>query len=422
MKKEKNDLSRAVAAKKKADKKADIAEEQKKSKALDESIKAQEQATKDIEASTEKMLGKIGNIVHSDVVISQDEDLNKVVRTWGTKSTIVADGTAMGKLRHHEIMQCLNILEMERGSRVAGHRGYYLKGLGVMLNQALINYGLNKLYRDEYTQVQPPYFMKKSIMEQTCQLSDFSENLYQVEGTDDNEPLYLIATSEQPISAMHYQEWIEPSDLPKRYAGVSTCFRKEAGSSGRDVWGIFRVHQFEKVEQFIYCEPNESWNELERMIATSEKFYQGLGLHYQVINIVSGELNDAAAMKYDLEAWFPGYDAFRELVSCSNCTDYQSRALETRYALKNTDDKVYVHMLNGTMCATTRTMCCILENNQTEEGVVIPEALRPYMDGMDFIPYNEKATAAFWKAKAEEEKRENDKLKKGGIKGGAKGA
>ena len=123
-----------------------------------------------------------------------------------------------------------------------------------------------------------------------------------------------------------------------------------------------------------------------------------------------------------MEAWFPGYNAFRELVSCSNCTDYQSRALETRYALKNTDDKIYVHMLNGTMCATTRTMCCILENNQTEEGVVIPEALRPYMDGMEFIPYDEKATAAFWKARAEEEKRENDKLKKGGIKGGAKPA
>ena len=271
----------------------------------------------------------------------------------------------------------------------------------------------------EYTQIQPPFFMKKSIMEQTCQLSDFSENLYQVEGTDDNEPLYLIATSEQPISAMHMKEWIEPADLPFRYAGVSTCFRKEAGSHGRDVWGIFRVHQFEKVEQFIYCDPSESWNELDRMIRTSETFYQGLGLAYQVINIVSGELNDAAAMKYDLEAWFPGYDAFRELVSCSNCTDYQSRALETRYALKNTDEKIYVHMLNGTMCATTRTMCCILENYQTEEGVEIPEVLRPFMGGLSFMPYDQKAKDAFFKAKAEEEKREAEAAKKA-KKGGAK--
>ena len=153
-------------------------------------------------------------------------------------------------------------------------------------------------------------------------MSDFSENLYQVEGTDDSEPLYLIATSEQPISAMHLKEWIEPADLPYRYGGVSTCFRKEAGSHGRDVWGIFRIHQFEKVEQFVYCDPSESWNEFEKMITNSESFYQGLGLPYQVINIVSGELNDAAAMKYDLEAWFPGYESFRELVSCSNCTDY----------------------------------------------------------------------------------------------------
>jgi len=289
---------------------------------------------------------------------------------------------------------------------------------------------MTKLREGDYTQIQPPFFMKKSIMEQTCQLSDFSENLYQVEGTDDNEPLYLIATSEQPISALHMKEWIEPADLPFRYAGVSTCFRKEAGSHGRDVWGIFRVHQFEKVEQFIYCDPSESWNELDRMIRTSETFYQGLGLPYQVINIVSGELNDAAAMKYDLEAWFPGYDAFRELVSCSNCTDYQSRALETRYALKNTDEKIYVHMLNGTMCATTRTMCCILENYQTAEGVTIPEVLRPYMGGLDFVPYDTKATAAFFKSKAEEEKREAEKAKKGGksnkpagaVKGGSAAA
>ena len=421
MRKQKGDISKAVAAKKKADKKADVSDLTAQSRGLDDQIKQQEQKTKEIIGQTETLLGKIGNIVHPSVPISQDEANNEVVRTWGNpRKDIIADGSELGKLRHHEIMQCLNMLEMERGSRVAGHRGYYLKGLGVQLNQALIGLGMSTLREGDYTQVQPPFFMKKSIMEQTCQLSDFAENLYQVEGTDDNEPFYLIATSEQPISAMHMKEWIEPADLPFRYAGVSSCFRKEAGSHGRDVWGIFRVHQFEKVEQFIYCSPDESWNELEKMIATSEKFYQALGLAYQVINIVSGELNDAAAKKYDLEAWFPGYDAYRELVSCSNCTDYQSRALETRYALKNTDEKVYVHMLNGTMCATTRTMCCILENNQTAEGVVIPEALRPFMGGLEFMPYDPKATAAFFKAKEEEAKREAEKAKKGG-KGGKGG-
>lgn len=158
------------------------------------------------------------------------------------------------------------------------------------------------------------------------------------------------------------KEWLEPSELPKKYAGVSSCFRKEAGAHGRDVWGIFRVHQFEKVEQFIYCDPKTSMEEFEKMVQSSEEFYQGLKLPYQVINIASGALNDAAAIKYDLEAWFPGYDAFRELVSCSNCTDYQARALECRYAQKNVEEKMYVHMLNGTMCATERTMCCIVEN------------------------------------------------------------
>jgi len=206
--------------------------------------------------------------------------------------------------------------------------------------------------------------MRKKVMEATCQLSDFGENLYEVEGTDEGkDPYYLIATSEQPISAMHMNEWIKPPELPKRYAGVSTCFRKEAGSHGRDVWGLFRIHQFEKVEQFIYCEPNQSWEELEKMISNSEEFYKSLGLPYRVIQLVSGELNDAAAMKYDLEAWFPGYGTYRELVSCSNCTDYQARALETRYHLQSSPEKLYVHMLNGTMCATQRTMCCIVENN-----------------------------------------------------------
>lgn len=293
-------------------------------------------------------------------------------------------------------MQCLDIVEFERGQKIAGHRGYFLKGYGVLLNQALINYGLNTLVAAGYLPMQPPFFMKKSIMEATCQLSDFSENLYQVEGTDDSEPLYLIATSEQPISSMHMKEWIQPSELPKRYCGTSTCFRKEAGSHGRDVWGIFRVHQFEKVEQFIYSDPKTSWEEFDKMVNCSETFLQGLNLPYQVMNIASGGLNDAAAMKYDIEAWFPGYDAFRELVSCSNCTDYQSRALETRFDKKDVEDKQYVHMLNGTLCATERTMCCLVENYQTAEGLIVPEVLRPYMGGKEFIPYSESATKIFF--------------------------
>jgi seryl-tRNA synthetase len=376
LKKQKNDISRTVAQKKKDSKGQDKCEEEiAQSKALDGKIEELEAARDKLEKDLAKELNKIGNIISPNVPISNTEDDNKVIRTWGVPSDLVVTGEELGKLHHHEVMQCLDIIELERGSRVAGHRGYFLKGLGVLLNQALINFGIKQLIQKGYTPTQPPFFVKKSVMEATCQLSDFSENLYQVEGNEEGEPYYLIATSEQPISAMHLREWIEPGDLPKHYAGISSCFRKEAGSHGKDVWGIFRVHQFEKVEQFVYCDPKTSWEEFEKMIATSEDFYKALELPYQVIAIVSGALNDAAAMKYDLEAWFPGYKAFRELVSCSNCTDYQARALETRYALKNTPEKLYVHMLNGTMCATERTMCCIMENYQTPEGLRIPKVL-----------------------------------------------
>jgi seryl-tRNA synthetase len=233
--------------------------------------------------------------------------------------------------------------------------------------------------------------------------------------------MYLIATSEQPISALYRGEWLGPADVPQRFAGVSSCFRKEAGAHGRDVWGIFRVHQFEKVEQFCITSPEKSWAMHDEMIIQAEEFYKNLELPYQVVNICSGELNDAAAKKYDLEAWFPGYNAFRELVSSSNCTDFQSRGLEIRYNEQGKKgkeekdghkEKTYVHMLNATLCATERTMCCILENYQTENGVRVPTVLQPFMGGIDFIPYNEKKVAEFLEEKKKEEK--------GGAKEGKK--
>jgi len=227
-------------------------------------------------------------------------------------------------------------------------------------------------------------------MQEVAQLSQFDEELYKVIGKsseieDDKstEEKYLIATSEQPIAAFHRDEWINESALPIRYAGFSSCFRQEVGSHGRDTRGIFRVHQFEKIEQFCITEPgnNKSWEMLEEMISNAEEFNKILGLPYRVVTIVSGALNNAAAKKYDLEAWFPGSGAFRELVSCSNCTDYQSRRLRIRYGQtkKMNQDVEYVHMLNATMCATTRTICCILENYQTEDGILIPEILKPLM-------------------------------------------
>lgn len=226
-------------------------------------------------------------------------------------------------------------------------------------------------------------------MAKTAQLEQFDEELYKVTGDEDDK--YLIATSEQPISAFHSNEWFDrPAEqLPIKYAGYSTCFRKEAGSHGKDTWGIFRVHQFEKIEQFCITDPASSWEMLDHMLANSEEFYQSLQIPYRVVAIVSGALNNAAAMKYDLEAWFPFQGEHKELVSCSNCTDYQSRRLEVRCGMKKQGDtkKQYCHMLNGTLCATERALCCLVENWQTSEGLRIPPVLQPYMQGRDFLPF-----------------------------------
>ncbi|KAG0473497.1 hypothetical protein HPP92_015354 [Vanilla planifolia] len=295
-----------------------------------------------------------------------------------------------GKIRNHvELVEKLGIADLKKGANVAGGRGYYLKGDGVLLNIALINFGLAFLRKKKYEPLQTPFFMRKDIMAKCAQLAQFDEELYKVTGEGDDK--YLIATSEQPLCSYHLEERIYPTSLPIRYAGYSTCFRKEAGSHGRDTLGIFRVHQFEKVEQFCITSPNdnESWQMHEEMLNNSEEFYQELKIPYQIVSIVSGALNDAAAKKYDLEGWFPASKTYRELVSCSNCTDYQSRRLGIGYGQKKNDEqsKQFVHMLNSTLTATERTICCILENHQKDDGVEIPEALRPYMCGIGFLPF-----------------------------------
>ncbi|KAG0355493.1 Cytosolic seryl-tRNA synthetase [Podila minutissima] len=334
-----------------------------------------------------KKLGLVGNIVHDSVPVSNNEDDNSIVRTYFHNNEALAQRPDI--YSHDEVLYRLGAYDPKRGQKVASHRGYFLTDVGVELNLALIQFGLAFLGRRKYRKLQTPYFMKQELMQRTAQLSQFDEELYKVTGND--EDMYLIATSEQPISAYHANEWFEQpkEQLPLKYAGYSTCFRKEAGAAGRDTWGIFRVHQFEKVEQFCLTEPEESWDMFEQMVQTSEEFYKALGLSYRVVSVVSGALNNAAAKKYDLEAWFPFQGAFRELVSCSNCTDYQARELEIRCGIKKAGDreKKYVHCLNSTLTATGRTLSCILENCQTAQGVRVPEPLVPYMDGRDFLPF-----------------------------------
>lgn len=341
-------------------------------------------------------VNQVGNIVHDSVVDSMDEENNEIVRTWKPEGLseigqVAAATNAPANLSHHEILLRLDGYDPERGVKIVGHRGYFLRQWGVFLNQALINYGLSFLYGKGYLPLQAPVMMNKEVMAKTAQLSQFDEELYKVMDGEDEK--YLIATSEQPISAYHSNEWFEsPAEqLPIRYAGYSSCFRREAGSHGKDAWGIFRVHAFEKIEQFVLTEPEKSWEEFDRMIGASEEFYKSLGLPYRVVGIVSGELNNAAAKKFDLEAWFPFQKEYKELVSCSNCTDYQSRNLEIRCGIKqqNQSEKKYVHCLNSTLSATQRALCCILENYQKEDGLVVPEVLRKYIPGEpDFIPYS----------------------------------
>jgi seryl-tRNA synthetase len=388
------------------------------------------------------ILLEIGNLVHDTSVVSKDEENNGVERTWGKERE--QDGTL---LNHVEIMTKLGQMDTEKGSKIAGSRCYYLKGDLVLLNLAITNYAINFLVKKSYTPIYPPFFINKTIMSEVAQLSQFDDELYKVVVSDkkstgeekkeekksteeekneeekkktedekneerDKEEKYLIATSEQPIAAYHRGENLDDKSLPIRYCGYSTCFRKEVGTHGKDTLGIFRVHQFDKIEQFCITSPKDdiSWKMMDEMITNSEEFYRSLGLCYKVINIVSGALNNAAAKKLDLEAYFPASKTYRELVSCSNCTDYQSRRLNIRYGFnekKKGSNENYVHMLNSTLCATTRTMCCIVENYQTKDGIEIPEVLQSYMGGVKFIPFpkkDEKKDEKKKKEKIEEKK------------------
>ncbi|KKA25957.1 hypothetical protein TD95_002149 [Thielaviopsis punctulata] len=379
-----NAVQKEIGAKKKAKENADELLQQKI--ALEKEKKDLLTAAEEKQTVLRNKAKTVGNIVHSSVPVSMTEDDNETIRTWAPEGYTIEKKDV---LSHHEVLARLDGYDPERGVKVMGHRGYFLRKWGVFLNQALINYGLEFLHNKGYTPLQTPQMMVKDYMAKTSQLSQFDDELYKITDGEPQNDKYLIATSEQPISAFHAGEWLLTSQLPLKYAGYSTCYRREAGN-GKDAWGIFRVHQFEKVEQFVLTDPEKSWEAFDEMINSSEEFYQSLGLAYRVVSIVSSELNNAAAKKYDLEAWFPHQGEYRELVSCSNCLDYQSRELDIRFGAKTqTDVRIkYVHCLNSTLTATTRTLSCIIENNQTPEGVKIPEPLRKYIPGApEFIPF-----------------------------------
>jgi len=364
LKKERNDV--AVRIRNMKSEGQDIRPEVGRMKDINSSIDAYDNELKRKESELRGLLMGLPNILDESVPVGDD---NIEIRRWGTMDHLAFDPKS-----HVDIMEHLGIVDLERASRVSGSRFYYLKGDLVMLDYALIKFALDTLSERDYTLIEPPYMLKREPYEGVTDLADFEDVMYKI----DEEDLYLIATSEHPMAAMHMNEIFDADTLPLKYAGISPCFRKEAGSHGKDTKGIFRVHQFNKVEQFIFCEPEDSWNYVEELIGNAEKIYQDLEIPYHVVNICTGDIGTVAAKKYDLEAWMPAQNTFRELVSCSNCTDYQARRLNIRY--RTPEGNKMCHTLNSTAIATTRTLVAIIENYQQEDGsLTIPKALRPYM-------------------------------------------
>ena len=371
---QKNKLSKSF---KKAKEEGNLEEVIKQSKQVAQDIKELEPKIEEYKQKREDYRYKVGNIIDEDVPISDTEDDNVILRKVGEIPNF--NFTVQN---HVDLIEGIDGADIETAASVSGARFYYLKKDILFLNLALIQFALTELEEKGYTPLQTPFFVKGEVASETSELGEFEETLYKVE----NEDLYLIATAEQTLAALHRNEIISPDNLPLKYCALSTCFRKEAGAHGKDTLGIFRVHQFEKIEQFIYSTPEESKNEHKKLLVVTEEIYKKLKLPYRIVSIVSSALNDNAAIKYDLEAWFPASETYRELVSCTNCKDYQARKTKTRVGKAGSGDAQTLHTLNSTAIATERTMCCILENYQQEDGSIkIPEVLQPFMYGKTII-------------------------------------
>lgn len=374
IRKKKNDISLEISQRKKSGQDTMSLIEQMKQ--VSETLGQLEAIQTKTDAAYSNLALRIPNLVHDSVPIGKDETANKEIRRWGKVPQFDF------KIKDHiDISSELDLVDLERAAKVAGARFYYLKNDLVRLNQALIQFALDFLSEKEYIPVQSPYLINRSSMEGAIIANDFEDVIYKIDGDD----LYLIGTSEHAMVSMHSNEILDGMNLPIRYAGVSPCFRKEAGAHGRDQKGIFRVHQFEKVEQFVFSRPEESWKEHERMLAIVEEFYQKLEIPYKIMILSSGDLGKISAKTYDLEAWMAGQNNYREIVSCSNCLEFQARRLKIRFRDRTSDQPQYVHTLNSTLVATSRTLVSILENFQTKDGhVAMPKILQKYV-GKDRI-------------------------------------
>lgn len=371
LKHEKNLVSDEIAhAKKKGESRAGAIG---RMKTLSERITRADHQIKATEDEIRRLLLALPNLPHQSVPIGPDASFNVVTKQWGTLPRF-----SFEPQDHIDLGLKLDLIDIERAAKVAGARFYFLKGQLVELNYALVQYGLAFLAARGFELLQTPYMLKREAIGGAVILSDFEDVIYKIADED----LYLIGTAEHAIAAMHMNEVFDAAQLPLRYAGISPCFRKEAGAHGRDTKGIFRVHQFEKVEQFVFVKPEDSWEEHERLLANVEEFYQSLELPYRVVVLSTGDMGKVAAKTYDLEVWLPGQQKYREVVSCSNCTDFQARSLNVKYRDKPHEEARLAHTLNSTLVATERALIAILENFQRADGTVsIPPILQPYMGG-----------------------------------------
>jgi seryl-tRNA synthetase len=375
LRRQKNLISETIASKKKS--KQDASFELGEMKQVSALLDQTESEAIQIEGKFNQLMMTLPNLLNEMVPVGKDEHDNMIVSQNGSITRL-----NFSPKDHIDIATTLDLVDLDRAAKVSGARFYFLKNELVKLNQALVNFALDFLSEHNYTLIQPPYMIRKEPMVGSIILNDFEDVIYKIEEED----LYMIGTSEHAIASMHMDEILEGMKLPIKYAGFSSCFRKEAGAHGRDMKGIFRVHQFEKVEQFIYCRPDESWREHERMLALSEEFFKQLGIPYRVMLLCSGDTGKISAKTYDIEGWMAGQNAYREIVSCSNCLDYQARRLGIRFRDKTNEETRLVHTLNSTLVATERTMVAILETFQTSKGTVeIPKVLQKYMGGLEEI-------------------------------------
>ena len=366
----KNEMSIKISDAKKASK--DASSQIQEMQSAGQELAKLEEIQHRTEADYEKLAFTLPNLLHESVPIGHDDSANKEIFKWGEVPKF--DFEIKG---HEELAKNLGILDLERAAKTAGARFYYLKGELVKLGYAITAFALDflSIHEKGYSLIQPPYMINRDSMAGTIITDDFEEAIYKVE----NQDLFLIGTSEHAIASMYGKEILDGKNLPFRYGSISPCFRKEAGAHGKDQKGIFRVHQFEKVEQFIFSKPEDSWKLQEEMLENTKELYRQLEIPYRVVLLSSGDMGKVSARTFDIEAWIAEQNTYREIGSISNCLDYQARRLKIRFRDKTNEDTQYVHTLNGTLVAIERTMVAIMENNQTKDGhIKIPTVLQKY--------------------------------------------